>query len=95
MDPISQAAAASRSIAEGGFTTFLIFIVMLQFVALRWVFLKYDAARQSQVDDGKMYGGALKEAADAIDESNKLLLSQAVDIGKLKLQFDHWRSSDR
>ena len=93
MDPVFTAVSASKTIAEGGFTTFLIFLVIVQFVALRWVFLKYDQARQGQIDDGKLYGGALKDAAEAIDESNKLLLSQAVDIGKLKLMLEHWRGA--
>lgn len=93
MDPVSTAVSASKTIAEGGFTTFLVFLVVVLIMALRWVFLKYDQARQGQIDDGKLYAGALKDAAEAIEESNKLLLSQAVDIGKLKLMVEHYRGA--
>ena len=45
-------------------------LLAISLLSIRWMFGKFEASQQARIDDGKLYAGALKDAAKAIEKIN-------------------------
>ena len=90
MDPVSL----TKLLSEYGLTAIIaLLIVGLIFMGkeLRAMFSKFEASQQARIDDGKLYAGALKDAAKAIEKSNETSADLAAEVSRLKLLVEHSR----
>lgn len=85
MDP----AAIAKTLADYGPWGML----ALSLISLRWMFSKFESSQQARIDDGKLYAGALKDAAKAIEKSNETIVDLAAEVSRLKLIYEHSRGS--
>lgn len=69
----------------------LIFALIFVVKGLRGMFSKFEASQQARIDDGKLYAGALKDAAKAIEKSNETIVDLSAEVSRLKLIFEHSR----
>lgn len=90
MDPV----ALTKLLSEYGLTAVIaILILALMFMGreLRTMFSKFEASQQARIDDGKLYAGALKDAAKAIEKSNETSVDLASEVSRLKLLVEYSR----
>jgi hypothetical protein len=66
-------------------------MLALTLLSLRWMFGKFEASQQARVDDGKLYAGALKDSAKAIEKSNEAVVDLSAEVARLKLFIEHLR----
>ena len=66
-------------------------MLSLTLFSLRWMFGKFEASQQARIDDGKLYAGALKDSAKAIEKSNEAVVDLAAEVARLKLMIEHPR----
>ncbi len=90
MDPVALTELLAK---YGPWAIVALLILALMFVVkeLRGMFAKFEASQQARIDDGKLYAGALKDAAKAIDKSNETSVDLAAEVSRLKLLFEHAR----
>lgn len=90
MDPV----ALTKLLAEYGLWSIVALLILaLVFVVreLRGMFSKFEASQQARIDDGKLYAGALKDAAKAIEKSNETSVDLAAEVSRLKILVEHSR----
>jgi hypothetical protein len=66
-------------------------MLALTLLSLRWMFGKFEASQQARIDDGKLYAGALKDSAKAIEKSNEAVVDLSAEVAILKLLIEHPR----
>lgn len=66
-------------------------LLAISLLSIRWMFGKFEASQQARIDDGKLYAGALKDAARVIEKSNKTSVDLAAEVSRLKLIYEHSR----
>lgn len=90
MDPI----VLTKLLSEYGLTAVIaLLIVALIFMGkeLRTMFSKFEASQQARIDDGRLYAGALKDAARAIEKSNESNADLTAEVSRLKLLVEYSR----
>ena len=90
MDPAALTELLSK---HGPWAVVALLVVALAFVVkeLRGMFSKFEASQQARIDDGKLYAGALKDAAKAIEKSNETSVDLAAEVSRLKILVEHSR----
>jgi hypothetical protein len=63
-------------------------MLSLTLLSLRWMFGKFEASQQARIDDGKLYAGALKDSAKAIEKSNEAVVDLAAEVARLKFMIE-------
>jgi hypothetical protein len=66
-------------------------MLALTLLSLRWMFGKFEASQQARIDDGKLYAGALRDSARAIEKSNEAVVDLSAEVARLKLFIEHLR----
>lgn len=66
-------------------------MLALTLLSLRWMFGKFEASQQARIEDGKLYAGALKDSAKAIEKSNEAVVDLSAEVALLKLLIGHAR----
>jgi hypothetical protein len=66
-------------------------MLAMTLLSLRWMFGKFEASQQARIDDGKLYAGALKDSAKAIEKSNEAVVDLSAEVALLKLLIGHAR----
>jgi hypothetical protein len=90
VDPVSL----TKLLSEYGLTAIIALLIaalLLLAKELRGMFSKFEASQQARIDDGKLYAGALKDAAKAIEKSNETSVDLAAEVSRLKLLVEHSR----
>ena len=90
VDPV----ALTKLLSEYGLTAILALLILALIFAvkaLRWMFGKFEASQQARIDDGKLYAGALRDSARAIEKSNEAVVDLAAEVARLKLMIEHPR----
>lgn len=91
---MGEAVALTKLLSEYGLAAIVALLALaLVFVVkeLRGMFAKFEASQQARIDDGKLYAGALKDAAKAIEKSNETSVDLAAEVSRLKLLVEHSR----
>lgn len=63
-------------------------LFVLALLVIRYLFLKYEASQQARIDDGKLYAGALKDAAEAIEKTNEQNVDLLAVVSSIKLMLE-------
>ncbi len=58
-------------------------LLAISLIALRWVFLKYDAAQEARIKEGKEIGVLLAAANDALTKTHSLIEAQNARMAAL------------
>lgn len=67
-------------------------LFVLSLLVIRYLFLKYEASQQARIDDGKLYAGALKDAAEAIEKANEQNVDLLAVVSSIKLMLETRRT---